>query len=56
VTPRYIRNEPNRRETVGAAVASVAVAVGVGLVSFYIIRLLIAREPVGRDASESAAE
>jgi len=44
---RFVRREPEPRETLGAALLSGALAVGVGLVSFYFVRLLLARDEVG---------
>ena len=43
---RYIRNEPERRDDVAAAMVAGALAAGVGAVTFYLARLLLAREPV----------
>lgn len=44
---RFVRREPRSKDTVGAALLSGVLAVGVGLVSFYFVRLLLAREEVG---------
>ena len=44
---RWIRLRPGRRETVGAALASGAVAACVGAVTFYLARLFLSREPIG---------
>jgi len=41
---RYVRNEPDRRENLAAALVSGAVAAGVGIVTFYFARLLLSRE------------
>ncbi len=41
---RYVRREPKRRDTITAAAMSVALAAGVGAVTFYVTRLLLARE------------
>lgn len=46
MTPRYVRNEPDKRESAAAAVVSGAVAIGVGVVTFYFARLFLAREPL----------
>lgn len=43
---RWIRVRPERRDDVGALVAAGVVAAGVGAVTFYLARLLLAREPV----------
>ncbi len=40
MTRFYIRREPGPRETLGA----LAVALGVGAASFYLVRLLLARD------------
>jgi len=45
---RYIRNEPERRDDVAAAMVAGALAAGVGAVTFYLARLLLAREPVSK--------
>ena len=42
----YIHREPGPRETLGA----LAVAVSVGAVSFYFVRMLLAREGLEREA------
>jgi hypothetical protein len=44
---RYVRGEPGRRETLAAAFVSGALGVGVGLVAFYLARLLLSRDVVG---------
>lgn len=49
MTPRYLRDEPSRRDSVAAALVSGVVAASVGLATFYFVRLLLAREVV-RDA------
>ena len=41
----YVRREPGPRETLGA----LAVAVSVGAVSFYFVRMLLAREGLERE-------
>lgn len=45
MTPRYIRSRPGRKDTATAAVASAVLAAGVGLVTFYLVRLLLTRDP-----------
>jgi hypothetical protein len=45
---RYIRNEPDRRDDVAAAVVAGTLAAGIAAVAFYLVRLLLAREPVER--------
>lgn len=46
---RYLRNRPTRQEEAQALLVSAALAAGVGLVAFYLARLFIAREPLGKD-------
>ena len=53
---RFVRREPEPKETVGAALLSGALAVGVGLVSFYFVRLLLARDEVGGSRPPSLPE
>lgn len=43
---RWIRVRPDRGENLRAALAAGALAAGVGVVSFYLTRLLLAREPL----------
>jgi len=50
MSPRYIRNPPRTADDVAAAALSAALAACVGLVTFYLARLILAREPMaGRD-------
>jgi hypothetical protein len=44
---RYLRNEPGKKENLAAALVSGTLAAGVGLVTFYFVRLLLSREAVG---------
>jgi len=44
---RFIRREPDRKETAAAALVSGVLAAGVGLVTFYFVRLLLARDETG---------
>jgi hypothetical protein len=44
MSPRYVRNEPGPKENAAAALASGLVAAGVGVVLFYVLRLLLARD------------
>jgi hypothetical protein len=46
VSPRYIRKPPERKDDVAAGLLSAALGVGVGLVAFYFVRLMLAREPL----------
>jgi hypothetical protein len=49
---RYLRNRPTRSENVRAAAVSSAIAAGVGVVTFYFARMLLAREPVRTEIAE----
>ena len=58
MTPRYIRTHPGRKENAAAAVASAVVAAGVGLVTFYVVRVFLARDTVPelpRDPADSGS-
>jgi hypothetical protein len=44
MSPRYIRSAPTNRDTWSAAIASCAVAASVGLVTFYLARILLSRD------------
>ncbi len=46
MTRFYVHREPGPRETLGA----LAVALGVGAVSFYFVRMFLAREGLEREA------
>ena len=56
MTPRYFRNEPTRTDSVTAAVVSGALAASVGLVTFYFVRLFLAREVVGEAGDRELLE
>lgn len=43
---RWLRGSPGARENLGAAVVAGAVAASVGLTTFYLTRLFLAREPL----------
>jgi len=43
----WIRRPPEARDTAAAFVLAGVAAVGVGAVTFYLTRLLLAREPLG---------
>ena len=43
---RWIRKPTGRREYAGALIAAGAVAVGVGAATFYLVRILLSREPL----------
>lgn len=47
MSPRYIRRELETTDRVGAALVAVALAVGVGVVAYYAMRLVLSREPLG---------
>lgn len=55
MSPRYVRTAPEPKDDVAAALASAALGVGVGLVAFYFMRLMLAREPLA-GAREGARE
>jgi len=42
----WIRTPAGRRENVGAAIVAGGLAAGVGIVTFYFTRMLMAREPI----------
>lgn len=44
---RFLRRKPDRKETTSAAVVSGVLAAGVGLVTFYFVRLFLARDETG---------
>lgn len=56
MSSRYVRNEPDSRENLSAAVISGALAACVGLATFYLARLLLAREPIGAPGLEKPAK
>jgi hypothetical protein len=43
---RWVRTPAGGRENAGAALVAGAVAAGVGVVTFYLTRVLLAREPL----------
>ncbi|HEX9887008.1 MAG TPA: hypothetical protein VGA70_11000 [Longimicrobiales bacterium] len=50
---RWIRNRPSRRENAVASVVAGSLGAAVGLVVYYLTRLVLAREPVeGRDRED----
>lgn len=51
MTERWIRVRPSTGDTVAAGVVAGALAAGVGLVTFYVLRTLLAREPLDEPAS-----
>lgn len=42
----WIRTRPTTEDNAGAGLAALAVAAGVGVATFYLVRLFLAREPV----------
>ena len=52
---RYLRFEPSRSDDLSAALVSGAVAVGVGVVTFYFARLLLSREVMSEPREEDLA-
>jgi hypothetical protein len=46
MTPRYLRKAPSRTDTLAAALLSGTLAAGIGLVTFYFVRLLLSRDPI----------
>jgi ABC-type sulfate transport system permease component len=46
MSPRYIRKDLEARDEAAAALASSMLAIGVGLITFYVVRLLLSREPL----------
>ncbi len=44
---RYVRRRLSRGDGLAAAAVSLAVAAGVGVVTFYVTRIFLSREPVG---------
>ena len=46
MSPRYLRVPPTRRNEVTAALIAGALAAAVGLVTFYVSRLLLSRSPL----------
>lgn len=50
---RFIRREPKTKETAAAAFVSGVLAAGVGLVTFYVVRLLLARDETAGDGAQT---
>lgn len=46
MTGKWIRMPPDRRETGVAALAAGLLAAGVGMATFYVVRLFLTREPL----------
>jgi hypothetical protein len=46
MSPYYRRKKPGYQENTGAALAALGVAAGVAGVTFYLVRLLLSREPL----------
>lgn len=45
MSPLYRRTRPGARENLGAGLISAGLALGVAAVSFYLVRIFLAREP-----------
>jgi len=45
MSPLYRRTRPGPRENLGAGLISAGLALGVAAVSFYLVRIFLAREP-----------
>jgi hypothetical protein len=52
----YLRNAPTARETASAALISCVMGASVALVTFYLTRILIARDRVGAAHPEELEE
>ena len=52
MSPRYIRTPLRREHEVAAALLSGALAAGVGVVTFYLVRLVLSREPLDAERPE----
>lgn len=50
---RWVRLPAGRKERTGAALAAGAVAACAGAVTFYLARLILSREPIGRRPPDS---
>ena len=46
MTGKWIRMPPDRHETAVASLAAGLLAAGVGMATFYLVRLFLAREPL----------
>ena len=46
MSPYYMRKTPGLKENLESGLVAAGLALGVGAVSFYLIRLLLAREPL----------
>jgi hypothetical protein len=61
MSPRYIRRELKSTDRVAAALLAAGLAVGVGVLAYYVTRLMLSRESLGESrrggtASESRRE
>ena len=56
MSPRYIRTPPDRGDEVAAATISAALGVGVGLVAYYLVRLMLSREPLSGGSRDDRRE
>lgn len=53
---RYVRTKPTKDQSWSAAAASVALAAGVGVVTFYVTRLFLAREPLSKPVDGESSD
>lgn len=51
---RWLRTEPEARDTLAALVVAGAVAIGAGATTFWLVRTLLAREPMAGAAPPGA--
>lgn len=51
---RWVIREPEPAETVSAAAVSTILALGVGVVTFYLTRAFLAREPAAEGVDDGA--
>jgi hypothetical protein len=52
----YRRTTPGARENLGAALVAAGLAVGVASISFYLVRIFLAREPLSTGSREPHGE
>ena len=56
MTIYYRRTTPGTRENLGAGLAALGAAAGVAAVTFYLVRLLLAREPIASGPRDPGVE
>jgi len=54
MTPYYRRTTPSASENLGAALVAAGLALGVASVSFYLVRIFLAREPLDPPSGPSS--